>query len=121
MAEKLFIYVKSSCSTCRRAVALLEELKVDYEKRDYFIHPLSKEKWAELLKKLDVGFPEILRTKEEVFSELGLGKRQLRQGELVELILKHPELIQRPIVEYGTRAILGRPPEKIKEFLHSLR
>jgi arsenate reductase len=60
---------------------------------------------------------ELLRTSEAVYKELGLGKRELTDDEIIRLMAEHPDLIQRPIVERGDRAVLGRPTERIKELL----
>ena len=60
---------------------------------------------------------DILRTGEAVYRELGPAGRELTDDELIRLMLKHPDLIQRPIIERGAKAVLGRPVEKIKELL----
>jgi arsenate reductase len=60
---------------------------------------------------------ELLRTGEPVYKELGLGKRELSDGEIIRLMAEHPDLIQRPIVERGERAVLGRPTENIRQLL----
>ena len=60
---------------------------------------------------------DLLRTSESIYRELNLGKRELSDDELVALMVKHPDLIQRPIVERGNRAVLGRPVEKVKTLL----
>lgn len=60
---------------------------------------------------------ELLRTGEATYRELDLAKRELSDEELIRLMAEHPELIQRPIVERGNRAVLGRPTEKIKALL----
>ena len=60
---------------------------------------------------------ELLRTKEPVFKTLKLAERDLTDAEIVDLMLQHPDLIQRPIVEVGARAILARPAERIREIL----
>jgi arsenate reductase len=57
---------------------------------------------------------DILRKSESVYRELGLGKDEFSDDELIRLMLKHPDLIQRPIVERGSRAVLGRPVENVK-------
>jgi arsenate reductase len=57
---------------------------------------------------------ELLRTSEAVYRELGLGKSEHTDDELIALMVKHPDLIQRPIVERGSRAVLGRPTENIR-------
>jgi arsenate reductase len=59
----------------------------------------------------------VLRTKEDLYHELGLAKKQLTDDELLDLMVKHPDLIQRPIVETGDRAMLARPADSIKELL----
>jgi arsenate reductase len=60
---------------------------------------------------------ELLRTKEAVYRELNPEKRELTDDEIIALLVEHPELLQRPIVERGERAVLGRPVEKIKTLL----
>jgi arsenate reductase len=60
---------------------------------------------------------DILRTSEGIYRELGLGKREFSDDEIIALMLKHPDLIQRPIVERGAKAVLGRPVENIKALM----
>ena len=60
---------------------------------------------------------ELLRTGEAVYRELGLARRELSDDELIRLMAEHPDLIQRPIVERGPRAVLGRPTENIRALL----
>jgi arsenate reductase len=60
---------------------------------------------------------QLLRTKETIYKTLKLGDRDLSDDEIVDLMVKHPDLIQRPIVENGARAILARPAERLKEIL----
>jgi arsenate reductase len=60
---------------------------------------------------------DLLRTGEPVYKELGLAERELPDDELIRLMAEHPDLIQRPIVERGPRAVLGRPTERIRELL----
>jgi arsenate reductase (glutaredoxin) len=60
---------------------------------------------------------DILRTSESVYRELGLGKREFSDDEIIALMLKHPDLIQRPIIERGDKAVLGRPVENVRALL----
>ncbi|HEX8142597.1 MAG TPA: ArsC/Spx/MgsR family protein [Pyrinomonadaceae bacterium] len=60
---------------------------------------------------------ELLRTSESVYRELGLGNQTFSDDEIISLMISHPELIQRPIVERGSRAALGRPVENIKALI----
>jgi arsenate reductase (glutaredoxin) len=96
---------------------LLRESGVDFEKVNYYIKPLTAKKLRELLKKMKLSPRDILRTSEAVYKELGLGKREVPDDELIALMIEHPDLIQRPIVERGNRAVLGRPVENIRPLL----
>jgi arsenate reductase len=60
---------------------------------------------------------DLLRTKEPVYKEMQLAGRTLSNDDLIDLMVSHPDLIQRPIVEKGARAILARPAERIREIL----
>ena len=60
---------------------------------------------------------ELLRTSESIYRELELSKKDLSDDELISLMVKHPDLMQRPIVERGNRAVLGRPAENVKKLL----
>ena len=96
---------------------LLRESGVPFEKVNYYVEPLSKKKLTELVRKLKLKPRELLRKGEPIYKELGLGERQLSDSELIALMVEHPDLLQRPIVERGDRAVLGRPTENVKELL----
>ena len=96
---------------------LLRESGVSFEKVNYYIEPLSQKKLKELLRKMKLRPRDILRTSEAIYKELRLGTRELTDDEIVSLMIKHPDLIQRPIVERGKRAVLGRPTENVKALL----
>ena len=117
MAAKITIYQKPTCTTCRQTMMILKESGVDFDAINYYIDPIPKKKLKELLTKMKLSAKDILRTKEAIFKELKLAQRKLSDKELVDLMVKYPDLIQRPIVESGNRAILARPAEKIKEIL----
>jgi arsenate reductase len=95
----------------------LQDNGFDFSKVNYYIEPLTKEKLKELLGKMKLKPQELLRTSEPIYRELGLGKGEFTDDEIVSLMIKHPDLIQRPIVEHGKRAVLGRPTENVKELL----
>jgi arsenate reductase len=96
----------------------MKKIGIDFETINYYENPLTKEKLGQLLKKLGVSPREILRKNEEEYKKLGLSKRELYYPEILDLMLKYPDLIQRPIVEKGNKAVLARPVEKIEEFLY---
>jgi arsenate reductase len=114
---KITIYQKPTCSTCRQVYTALKESGAEMESVDYYIEPLSKTKLAELIKKMGIKASELFRSKEDIYKKLKLGEKEVSDAEAVELMIKHPELMQRPIVEKGARAILARPAERLKEIL----
>jgi len=111
------VYQKPTCTTCRQVYAALKERGVDFDAVDYYTDPIPKTKLKELLKKMGISARELLRTKEDIYKKLKLADRDLSDGEIIDLMVKHPDLIQRPIVEKGNRAILARPAERLKQFL----
>lgn len=111
------VYQKPTCTTCRAVYNALKESGVDFDAVDYYVDPIPKEKLNDLLRKMKMKPRDLLRTKEAVYKTLKLGERSLSDDELVDLMVRNPDLIQRPIVEKGARAILARPAERIKEIL----
>src|ERR1700749_3004278 len=109
MDEPITVYEKPACSKCREADRLLRESGVDFTKVNYYIEPIGAAKLRGLIAKMRISPRELLRTGERIYKDLQLGKRELSDDELIKLMVKHPDLIQRPIVERGERAVLGRP------------
>jgi arsenate reductase len=95
----------------------LRESAVDFTKVNYYLEPLSKKKLTELIRKMKISPRDLLRKSEPIYRELGLAKGEFSDAELISLMVEHPDLIQRPIVERGDRAVLGRPTENVKELL----
>jgi arsenate reductase len=96
---------------------LLRESGIPFEKVNYYIEPLTKKKLTELIRKMNVKPRDLLRKSEPVYKELGLANDEFSDNELIALMVEHPDLLQRPIVERGARAVLGRPTENVKELL----
>lgn len=115
--SKITVYQKPTCTTCRQVHAALKESGVDFEAVDYYLDPIPKAKLKELLKKMGISASELLRKNEPLYQELQLSEKKLSQDELIDLMVKHPDLIQRPIVEKASKAILARPAERLKEIL----
>lgn len=109
----MIVYEKPTCSTCRRAIALLSERGVECERVDYFEEPIGEVRLRELLAKAGLRPRDVVRTREPGSRELDLDDDEATLRALVE----HPELMQRPIVESGDRVILGRPPERVLELV----
>ena len=117
MEPGLTVYEKPTCSTCRRLFALLTERGIEFERVDYHVDPLPREKIESLLAKAGLRAHDVVRTKEPIYASLALGERDVPDDELIGLMTEHPELLQRPIVERGDRAVLARPVERVLELL----
>lgn len=117
MKDKITVYEKPTCTKCRETNKLLKEAGVDFDRINYYVEPLSAAKLQDLLKKMQISARDLLRTSEAIYRELGLSKANLSEKEIIALMVKHPDLIQRPIVERGNKAVLGRPVENIRALL----
>jgi len=115
--SQITVYQKPTCTTCKQVYAALKESGVDFNAVNYYVDPISKSKLKELLKKMGIPASGLLRKKEPIYQDLKLSERKLTDDQIVDLMAKHPDLIQRPIVEKGAKAILARPAERIKEIL----
>lgn len=95
----------------------LQAEKKDFELVTYIKKPLSKEDLTALLSKLDMKPSELVRKNEMIFKEAGKS-HVLSEEEILQLMLENPKLIERPIVEVDGKAIVARPIERLKAFLH---
>ena len=118
MSDKITVYEKPTCTKCREMDKLLREGGFDYQKVNYYLEPIGEPKLRELIKKMGISPRQLLRTGESIYRELEIGKRDLSDDEIISLMANHPDLIQRPIVERGERAVLGRPTENVKSLLN---
>jgi arsenate reductase len=114
---KITIYQKPTCTTCRQVFNALKESGVEMESVNYYIEPISEAKLKELVKKMGIKASELFRKKEEIYKKLKLSEKEVSDDEAIVLMIKHPDLLQRPIVEKGSKAILARPAERLKEIL----
>jgi arsenate reductase len=112
---KITVYEKPTCTTCRKVAKFLIESGVDFEKVNYFIDPFSKTRLKSLLKKIKMKPSELLRKNEKIYKELKIKDKNFSEDQILDLMVKYPDLVQRPIIEKGSKAILARPPERIKE------
>ena len=113
----LVVYEKRTCTTCRKLAVLLQERGIDFDTVDYHVFPLSEDEIRELVRKAGVPARDLFRAREPVYAELGLGDREVGDDEAIALMAEHPQLLQRPIVERGDRAVLARPVERVLDLL----
>jgi arsenate reductase len=114
---RITVYEKPTCSKCREVDKILREAGADYEKINYYVQPIGKDKLRELVKKMNVHPRVLLRTSEQIYKDLGLSQKDLSEEAVIDLLIQHPDLLQRPIVEKGSKAVLARPAENIKAIL----
>lgn len=118
MTQKITVYEKPTCTTCRNLATLFRENNVEYENVNYFIDELTEEKLRDLLRKANLSPFEVLRTKEPLSKQLNITKETAPE-KIIKLIVENPALLQRPIVEVGDKAVLARPIEKALELINS--
>jgi len=110
---KISIYHNPECSKSRAALALLEENDISPEIIYYLEMPPSIEDLKSLLEKLGLQLHDIIRSDEDDYDELGFDDETLSEEIVLDLLQKHPHLLQRPIVVKGGKAIIARPPEAV--------
>ena len=115
--SKIKIWHNPRCSKSREAVNLLEENGCDSEVIKYLDNTLTMEEMKSLLKMLNMGARELMRTTEAVYKELGL-KDISDEDRLIQAMIENPKLIQRPIIIKDSKAIIGRPSSLIPEFIN---
>ncbi|GJQ61255.1 MAG: arsenate reductase (glutaredoxin) [Melioribacteraceae bacterium] len=113
--EKIIVYEKPTCTTCKKTVALLEEKGVEFDKINYYIEPLTKSKIEELLALTGIPAKDLLRSRAKEYKEFDLKNGVKSDSEIIDLMVQYPDLVQRPIVVKGKKAVLARPIEKINE------
>lgn len=111
------IYQKPTCSTCRQVIKLVEESGQPFTAINYYEKPFSKSTLKGLLKKAGLQPSDIIRKKEEIYKKLHLDHSTFSDDELLDIMIKHPDLIQRPLVKKGDQVILARPPGTIEKIL----
>jgi arsenate reductase len=110
----IVVYEKRTCTTCRKLAALLAERGIDFDRVEYHVEGLEEAEIRSLLAKAEVPAADLLRMREE-------GARELAdagdEDAIVAAMVARPELLQRPVVVNGDRAVLARPIERVLEIL----
>lgn len=114
--KRATIYHNPKCSKSRGALALLERRGVDATVIEYLKTPPTAAELAALVAKLGIAPEQLVRKGEDVYKQHYAGKT-LSAEEWIAAMVRHPILIERPIVVVGDRAVLGRPPENVERLL----
>jgi len=115
MSEAI-IYYNPKCGTCQKTLALLEAKKLKVKRIEYLKTPPTVDELDLILRKLKLPPEGLVRQKETLYAEKVSG-RTLSRDQWLELFHQHPILIERPVVVIGDKAVIARPPEKVKEIL----
>ena len=107
------IYHNPRCSKSRQTLRLLREQGIEPEIVEYLKTPPSADQIEAVLARLGIEPRTLMRTKEAAYREAGMGDERLSRRQLIDLMIAHPIVIERPIVVNGARAALGRPPESV--------
>lgn len=110
------IYHNPRCSKSRETLAILEEQKQDIHIVPYLNEPISEEKLREIISMLGIAPIELVRKNETIWKENYKGK-DLNDEDVLDALLTHPKLMERPIVVNGNKAVIGRPPVKVLKIL----
>ena len=112
------IYHNPKCSKSRQTLKLLQEQGINPVTIEYLKNPPTVEKLKEILSLLGVSPRDLMRKKEDEYKELDLANSKLSDKDLIDFMVKHPILIERPIVLANGKAALGRPPEQVLDILN---
>ena len=111
------IYHNPRCSKSRQTLSILQEHGLQPQIIEYLQHPPSKAQLKQILSLLGMQPRDLMRKKEPEYKQYQLDDPQLNDEQLIEAMIQHPKLIERPIVVNGGKAVLGRPPENVLEIL----
>ncbi len=111
------IYHNPRCSKSRQTLELLKEKGIEPEIVKYLETPPTADELRAILKKLGMKPRDLMRKREKEYKELGLGDESLSDDALIQAMVEHPRLIERPIVLHKNKAALGRPPEQVLDIL----
>ena len=115
----IFIYHNPRCRKSREALELIEKSGLPYKVVDYQKNPLTKEALAELITKLGLAPHDLIR-KNEALWKASFRDKNLSQKDFLRVTHENPKLIERPIIEYKDKAIIGRPIERVVDFLNAI-
>lgn len=115
--DKITVYQKPTCSKCRNLLKTLKERGVEHDSVNYYEQPFTAAGLKKILAKLGMKPIELMRTNEKIYKDLRIGQQQKSDEELIKLMVEHPDLIQRPIVIRGDKAVVARPTEKAEEVI----
>jgi len=117
MSEKVRLYHNPNCRKCRLTMDILNDKGIDTAVIEYLNTPPNQDELNEVLDLLGVEPRELMRKHEAPYQENNLDNANLTREQLIQAMIDHPILIERPIIINGNKATIGRPPEKVLDIL----
>ena len=114
---KITIYHNPACGTSRNTLAMIRNAGIEPEIVDYIKNPISRAELKELIEKAGLGVRDALRTKGDLYTELGLDNPALSDDELLDAMVENPKLVNRPFVVTPDAVKLCRPSEVVLDIL----
>jgi arsenate reductase len=111
------IFHNPRCSKSRQTLRLLQEKGIEPDVVEYLNTPPDRDTLEKVLKMLGMEPRDLMRKKEAEYKENGLDNPDLTHDQLIDAMIAHPKLIERPIVIKNGKAAIGRPPEKVLDIL----
>ncbi|MDH5432845.1 MAG: arsenate reductase (glutaredoxin) [Gammaproteobacteria bacterium] len=113
----VIIYHNPRCSKSRQTLEILNQNQIQTDIVEYLDSPPSAEELKQILSALDLKPVNIMRKNEAEYKEAGLDNASLSEEEQINLMVKFPKVIERPIVVKGDKAVIGRPPENVLDLI----
>ncbi len=113
------IWHNSRCSKSRAAFNYLKDSNIEFKTKEYLKEPPTKDELKDILKKLNLKPSQLVRKKEAIFKELNL--KEASEDELLEAMVEHPKLIERPIVVNDNLAVVARPLDEIEKVVKNVK
>jgi arsenate reductase len=116
MATACEVYFNPACSKCREVRTILEGRGVSATYREYLTAAPPRDELVRVMRLLGIDDPrKMMRTGDALYEELGLSSAS--HDALLDAMVSHPRLIERPIVIVGSRAVIARPPQRVEDIL----
>lgn len=112
------IYHNPRCSKSRQTLDLLSHRNIEPEIIEYLKTPPTKDELKHILQLLQISARDLLRKGESEYTQFALDNPALEEDQIIDIMIQHPKLIERPIVVTERGAAIGRPPEKVLEILN---
>lgn len=111
------LYITSSCASCRKAKAWLQEHQIEFIERNIISEPLTVDEIKSILRLTEDGTEDIISTNSKTYKQLDVDIDSLPLNQLYDLIIKNPQMLRRPIVQDHKRLQVGYNEEEIRSFL----